>query len=117
MRLLAEGRASEIYDLGDGRVLRRFKAGGDQEVLERHVEERAAGLGQDLGAETQGGIDVEPPPALAEREDGGVAVEALLLRLREADAVRVVAAAPAGGVVVRRDHHTFSNVPRRSSCS
>jgi hypothetical protein len=31
MKLLAAGRASEIYDLGDGRVLRRFKAGGDPE--------------------------------------------------------------------------------------
>ena len=29
MKLLAEGRASEIFDLGDGRVLRRFKRGGD----------------------------------------------------------------------------------------
>ena len=29
MRLLAAGRASEVYDLGDGTVLRRFKAGGD----------------------------------------------------------------------------------------
>jgi aminoglycoside phosphotransferase (APT) family kinase protein len=29
MRLVAAGRASEIFDLGDGRVLRRFKAGGD----------------------------------------------------------------------------------------
>lgn len=28
MRLLGAGRASEIFDLGDGRVLRRFKAGG-----------------------------------------------------------------------------------------
>lgn len=28
MRLLAAGRASEIFDLGDGRVLRRFKRGG-----------------------------------------------------------------------------------------
>lgn len=28
-RLIAEGRASEILDLGDGRVLRRFKAGGN----------------------------------------------------------------------------------------
>jgi aminoglycoside phosphotransferase (APT) family kinase protein len=30
-RLLAEGRASEILDLGDGSVLRRFKAGGNPE--------------------------------------------------------------------------------------
>jgi tRNA A-37 threonylcarbamoyl transferase component Bud32 len=29
MRLIAAGRASEILDLGDGRVLRRFKDGGD----------------------------------------------------------------------------------------
>ena len=29
MKLLAAGRASEIFDLGDGRVLRRFRAGGD----------------------------------------------------------------------------------------
>ena len=31
VKLLASGRASEILDLGDGRVLRRFKAGGDPE--------------------------------------------------------------------------------------
>jgi aminoglycoside phosphotransferase (APT) family kinase protein len=30
-KLLAAGRASEIFDLGDGRVLRRFRAGGDPE--------------------------------------------------------------------------------------
>ena len=36
--MLAEGRASEILELGDGRVLRRFKAGGrpgrEAEVME-----------------------------------------------------------------------------------
>ncbi|MFN2471906.1 MAG: phosphotransferase [Gaiellaceae bacterium] len=31
MRLIGSGRASEIFDLGDGRVLRRFKAGGNPE--------------------------------------------------------------------------------------
>jgi tRNA A-37 threonylcarbamoyl transferase component Bud32 len=30
-RLIAAGRASEIFDLGDGRVLRRFKSGGNPE--------------------------------------------------------------------------------------
>jgi streptomycin 6-kinase len=30
-KLLAAGRASEVFDLGDGRVLRRFRAGGDPE--------------------------------------------------------------------------------------
>jgi hypothetical protein len=29
MRVIAAGRASELFDLGDGRVLRRFKSGGD----------------------------------------------------------------------------------------
>jgi tRNA A-37 threonylcarbamoyl transferase component Bud32 len=29
VKLLAAGRASEIFDLGNGRVLRRFRAGGD----------------------------------------------------------------------------------------
>jgi len=31
VKLIAAGRASEVFDLGDGRVLRRFKAGGDPE--------------------------------------------------------------------------------------
>jgi Ser/Thr protein kinase RdoA (MazF antagonist) len=30
-KLIAAGRASEIFDLGDGRVLRRFKRGGDSQ--------------------------------------------------------------------------------------
>ena len=40
MRLIAAGRASEILDLGDGRVLRRFKAGGSPEreaLVMRHA--------------------------------------------------------------------------------
>lgn len=40
MRLIAEGRASEILDLGDGRVLRRFKAGGNA-AREARVMEHA----------------------------------------------------------------------------
>jgi aminoglycoside phosphotransferase (APT) family kinase protein len=42
VRVLAAGRASEILDLGDGRVLRRFKAGGDPEreaAVMRHARE------------------------------------------------------------------------------
>jgi aminoglycoside phosphotransferase (APT) family kinase protein len=38
--LIAAGRASEIFDLGDGRVLRRFKAGGSPEreaMVMRHA--------------------------------------------------------------------------------
>jgi aminoglycoside phosphotransferase (APT) family kinase protein len=40
MKLIAAGRASDIFDLGDGRVLRRFKAGGDAEreaLVMRHA--------------------------------------------------------------------------------
>ena len=43
MELIAAGRASEIFDLGDGRILRRFKAGGYPEreaLVMRHVEAR-----------------------------------------------------------------------------
>jgi aminoglycoside phosphotransferase (APT) family kinase protein len=43
LRLVATGRASEIFDLGDGRVLRRFKRGGhaDREALVmRHARDR-----------------------------------------------------------------------------
>jgi aminoglycoside phosphotransferase (APT) family kinase protein len=43
VRVLAEGRASEIVDLGDGRVLRRFKAGGwpaREAVIMEHARAR-----------------------------------------------------------------------------
>jgi streptomycin 6-kinase len=41
MKAIASGRASEIFDLGDSRILRRFKAGGDPEgeaEVMRHVK-------------------------------------------------------------------------------
>jgi aminoglycoside phosphotransferase (APT) family kinase protein len=44
VKLIAAGRASEIFDLGDGRVLRRFLAGGDSE-REALVMEHARGNG------------------------------------------------------------------------
>jgi hypothetical protein len=44
VRVLAEGRASEIVDLGGGRVLRRFKAGGDP-TREAEIMERALAHG------------------------------------------------------------------------
>jgi streptomycin 6-kinase len=40
VKIVAAGRASEILDLGDGRVLRRFKAGGNPEreaLVMRHA--------------------------------------------------------------------------------
>jgi tRNA A-37 threonylcarbamoyl transferase component Bud32 len=42
VKLLAEGRASEIFDLGDGRVLRRFKRGGDPEFEARVMKHARA---------------------------------------------------------------------------
>jgi aminoglycoside phosphotransferase (APT) family kinase protein len=42
-RLIAEGRASAVFDLGDGRVLRRFKSGGNPEreaLVMRHARDR-----------------------------------------------------------------------------
>jgi aminoglycoside phosphotransferase (APT) family kinase protein len=44
MRMIAAGRASEIFDLGDGRVLRRFKQGG-QPAREAAVMEHARAHG------------------------------------------------------------------------
>jgi aminoglycoside phosphotransferase (APT) family kinase protein len=41
-RLIAAGRASEVFDLGDGRVLRRFKSGGDparEALVMRHARD------------------------------------------------------------------------------
>ena len=51
---------------------------------------------------------------LVEREGRLVAVGSLGLRLREVEADRIVAAAEAGGVVVRRD---LQRMPPRSKCA
>lgn len=135
-----------------------------EEVLERHVQEGAASLGEDLAVQAEVAVDVDPPPAalghprgdleiavdehglaIADEDPGGhrretvpcgeepaglvqrgadeapvddsrpglvalaegegrlVAVDSLLSREREVDAVRVVATAPTRRVVVRRD--------------
>jgi hypothetical protein len=61
VKLLAEGRASEIFDLGDGRVLRRFKRGGDP-GFEASVMEHARAHGY-------------PVPAVLEVRDDGLVLE------------------------------------------
>jgi Ser/Thr protein kinase RdoA (MazF antagonist) len=67
VKLLAEGRASEIFDLGGGRVLRRFKRGGDPAF-----EARVMGHARSHGF---------PVPAVHEvREDGHPTVLAGLHR-------------------------------------
>jgi aminoglycoside phosphotransferase (APT) family kinase protein len=65
MRLLASGRASDVFDLGDGRVLRRFKAGGDADreaLVMRHARSRGYPVPQVL--------DVRGDGLVLERIDG-----------------------------------------------
>jgi hypothetical protein len=61
VKLIAAGRASDIFDLGNGRVLRRFKGGGDAE-REALVMRHARGCGY-------------PVPAVLELLDDGLVLE------------------------------------------
>jgi streptomycin 6-kinase len=65
VELIAAGRASEIYDLGDGRVLRRFRAGGDPE-REAAAMERALSNGYPVPHV----LDVRPDSLVLERIEG-----------------------------------------------
>jgi hypothetical protein len=65
VKLVAAGRASEIFDLGDGRVLRRFRAGGDPE-LEALVMEHARCHGYPVPRVLQ----VRPEALVLERIEG-----------------------------------------------
>jgi aminoglycoside phosphotransferase (APT) family kinase protein len=65
MKLVAAGRASEIFDLGDGRVLRRFLAGGDSE-REAMVMEHARGNGYPVPRV----LEVSEDALVIERIDG-----------------------------------------------
>ena len=71
MKLLAEGRASEIFDLGDGRVLRRFKRGGNPE-LEARVMEHARAHGFPVPAVHE----VREDALVLERVDGPTMLDA-----------------------------------------
>jgi aminoglycoside phosphotransferase (APT) family kinase protein len=75
MRLIAEGRASEVFDLGDGSVLRRFKAGGDPEreaLVMRHA--RSAGY------PVPRVVDVTADALVLERIDGPTMLDVVILR-------------------------------------
>ena len=72
-QLIAEGRASEILDLGGGRVLRRFKGGGNpqREVLVmRHAREH--------GYPVPEVFEVAADSLVIERIEGPTMLEALL---------------------------------------
>ena len=72
MKLLAEGRASEVFDLGDGRVLRRFKAGGRPEA-EALVMEHVRAHGYPVPRV----LDVSRNALVLERIDGPTMVDDL----------------------------------------
>lgn len=72
MKPLAAGRASEIFDLGGGRVLRRFRAGGDPE-REALVMEHA----HDLGYPVPRVLEVAPDALVLERIEGRTMLEEL----------------------------------------
>jgi aminoglycoside phosphotransferase (APT) family kinase protein len=75
MKLIAAGRASEVFDLGDGRVLRRFKDGGNPEreaVVMRHV--LAAGYPAPRV------LEVSPDSLVLERIEGPTMLEVALRR-------------------------------------
>jgi tRNA A-37 threonylcarbamoyl transferase component Bud32 len=79
-RLIAAGRASEILDLGDGRVLRRFKAGGDPEreaLVMRHARER--------GYPVPEVFEVGPDSLVLERIEGPTMFDVLAERPAEMD--------------------------------
>jgi streptomycin 6-kinase len=75
MKLIAAGRASDIFDLGDGRVLRRFKGGGDAEreaLVMRYVRSR--------GYPVPLVLDVVDDGLVLERVDGPTMTAALRRR-------------------------------------
>jgi aminoglycoside phosphotransferase (APT) family kinase protein len=73
VKLIAEGRASEIFDLGDGRVLRRFKRGGNPEreaLVMRHALERGFAVPRVL--------EVKADALVLERIEGPTMLQELL---------------------------------------
>jgi aminoglycoside phosphotransferase (APT) family kinase protein len=65
VKLIAAGRASEIFDLADGRVLRRFRAGGDPDreaLVMRHAH--------DHGYPVPRVLEVTPDALVLERIEG-----------------------------------------------
>jgi aminoglycoside phosphotransferase (APT) family kinase protein len=74
-RLIAEGRASEILDLGGGRVLRRFKAGGSPER-----EALVMGHARARGYPVPEVFEVDADSLVIERIEGPTMLEAVFER-------------------------------------
>jgi aminoglycoside phosphotransferase (APT) family kinase protein len=75
VELIASGRASEILDLGDGRVLRRFKAGGSPE-REALVMRHALAAGYPVPEV----LEVQPDALVLERIEGPNMLRVLVRR-------------------------------------
>jgi aminoglycoside phosphotransferase (APT) family kinase protein len=84
MRLLAKGRASEIYDLEDGRVLRRFKGGGNP-AFEARVMEHAHAHGFPVPAVHE----VREDALVLERIEGRTMLEAIEIERDAAELARL----------------------------
>lgn len=73
VRLIAAGRTSEVLDLGDGRVLRQFRAGGDPE-RERLVMDYARRSGYPVPRV----LEVRPGALVLDRVEGPTMLDVLL---------------------------------------
>ena len=104
MRLLAEGRACEIFDLGDGRVLRRFKRRGDP-AFEARVMEHARAHGFPVPAVHE----VRADSLVLERVEGPTMLEAVELERDASELARLheqLHEIPyEGGALLHRDLH------------
>ncbi|MGA0566748.1 phosphotransferase [Rathayibacter sp. KR2-224] len=73
MELMAQGRAADVFDLGEGRVLRRYREGGDVAIEARlmlHLEEH--------GYPVPHVFDADGADLVLERIDGGTLFEELV---------------------------------------
>jgi aminoglycoside phosphotransferase (APT) family kinase protein len=84
VKRLAEGRASEIFDLGDGRVLRRFKRGGDPQFEARVMEHARA-----HGFPAPAVHEVRADALVLERVEGPTMLEAMDLQRDSAQLARL----------------------------
>lgn len=73
MELIAQGRASDVFDAGPGRVLRRYRTPGADAVAEAEVMRYAARAGYPVPAV----YDAAGPDLVLERIDGPTVLEAL----------------------------------------
>jgi tRNA A-37 threonylcarbamoyl transferase component Bud32 len=115
--LIAAGRASEVFDLGDGRVLRRFKHGGHPEreaMVMRHARLHGFPVPDVLEIRPDGLVleRIEGPTLrdLTGRQPSGASAHAALLarlhrRLHEIDAPEGLPSVGEGGRLLHLDLH------------